>query len=66
MQIKAIEVPGNQPVMSNGQKDSLELLKQNEIIDELVNEWSFDINKISEGVNFNNLIDNILFVLNVH
>ena len=41
--------------MSNGKKDSLELSKQKEIFDELVNERRFEINKLSEGIDFNNL-----------
>ena len=40
--------------MSNGEKDSLELLKQKEIFDELVNERGFEINKLSKGIYFNN------------
>ena len=34
--------------MSNGEKDSLELLKQKEILDELVNERRFEINKVKQ------------------
>ena len=37
-------------------KDSLELLKQKEIFDELINERKFVTNKLSEGIDFNNLI----------
>ena len=32
--------------MSSGEKDSLELLKQKEVFDELVNERRFEINKL--------------------
>ena len=56
-EIKAIEEYGKQLIKSSGEKDSLELLKQKEIFDELVNERMFKINKLSEEIDFNNLID---------
>ena len=34
----------------------MELLKQEQIFDELVNERRFEINKLREEINFNNLI----------
>ena len=34
--------------MSSGEKNSLELSKQKEIFDELVNERKFQVNKLSE------------------
>ena len=42
-----------QLIMSNGGKDSFELLKRKEIFAELVNEKGFEINKISKGIYFN-------------
>ena len=54
--IKATEEHGKQLIKSSGEKDSLELLKQKETFDELVNEKMFEINKLSEGIDFNNLI----------
>ena len=39
----------------SGEKDSLELLKQKEIFDQLFNERRFELNKLSEGIDFNNL-----------
>ena len=41
--------------MSSGEKYSLKLLKQKEIFDELVTERRLEINKLSEGIDFNNL-----------
>ena len=41
--------------MSSDEKDSLELLKQKVIFYQLVNERRFVINKLSEGIDFNNL-----------
>ena len=41
--------------MSSGEKNSLELLKQKEVFDEFVNERWFEINKLSEGIDYNNL-----------
>ena len=60
--------------MTSIEKDSLEISKQKEIFDELGNERKFEINKLSEGNDFNNLTDhykvkllqNNLFVLKVH
>ena len=40
--------------MSTGEKDSLALLKQKEIFDELVNERRLESNRLSEGIDFNN------------
>ena len=40
-QTKAIEEHGKQLIKSSSEKDSLELLKQEEIFDELVNERMF-------------------------
>ena len=73
-QIKALEEHGKQLIKSSGEKDSLEILKQNEIFDGLVNERKFEINKLSEGIDFNNLtyyytgkvLQNILFLLKVY
>ena len=73
-QIKALEENGKQLIKSSGEKDSLELLKQREIFDELVNEREFEINKSSEEIDYNNLnyyytgksAPNILFVLKFH
>ena len=70
-QMKALEEHGKQLIKSTGQKDSLQLLKQKEI---LHNERRFEINKLSEGTDFNNLayiiqakmLQNILFVLKAH
>ena len=42
--------------MSSGEKDSLELLKQKEIFDGLINEWRLEINNLSEEINFNDLL----------
>ena len=53
-QIKALEEHGKQLIMYSGEKDSLELLKQKKI-DQLVNERSFEINKLSERIDFKNL-----------
>ena len=52
--IKAIENHGKQLIMSTGEKDSLALLKQKEIFDELVNERRLESNRLSEGIDFNN------------
>ena len=52
---KVVEEHGKQLIKFSGEKDSLELLKQKEIFDELVNEKMFDINKLSEETDFNNL-----------
>ena len=38
----------------SAEKYSLELLKQKESFDELVNERRFEINKLSEGIDFDN------------
>ena len=54
-QTKAFEEHGKQLNKSSSEKDSLELLKQKEIFDELVNEKRFEINKLSEGIDFDNL-----------
>ena len=54
-QIKALEKHGKQLIMYSGGKYSLEILKQIEIFDELVNERRFEMNKLSEGIDFNNL-----------
>ena len=40
---------------SSGEKGSLKILKQKEIFDEPVNERMFEINKLSEGIDFINL-----------
>ena len=47
-QIKALEKHAKQLIMSSGEKGSLELLKEKDIFDELVNERRFEINKLSE------------------
>ena len=44
-QIKALEGHGKQLIKSSSEKESLELLNQKEIFDELVNERKFEINK---------------------
>ena len=70
-QVKALEEHGKQLIKSTGQKDSLQLLKQKEIFH---NERRFEINKLSEGTDFNSLVyiiqakvlQNILFVLKAH
>ena len=54
-QRKACEEHGKQLIKSSGEKDSLELLKEKEIFDELVHERRFEINKSSEVIYFNNL-----------
>ena len=54
-QIKALEKHGKQLIMYSGGKYSLEILKQIETFDELVNERRFEMNKLSEGIDFNNL-----------
>ena len=52
---KVVEEHGKQLIKFSGEKESLELLKQKEIFDELVNEKMFDINKLIEETDFNNL-----------
>ena len=47
-QIKAGEDHGKQVIMSTGEKDSLELLKQKEIFVEIVNERKFHISKVKK------------------
>ena len=47
-QIKAGEDHGKQVIMSTGEKDSLELLKQKEIFVEIVNEREFHISKVKK------------------
>ena len=54
-QIKALEEHGKQIIKSSGEKYSSDLLKQKEIFDNLVNERMLEINKLSEGTDFNNL-----------
>ena len=54
-QIKTLEEHDKQLIKSSGEKDSLVLLKQKQIFDELVNETGFEINKLSEEIDFNNL-----------
>ena len=54
-QIKALEKHGKELIMYGGEKDSLELLKQKEMFDELVNERRLEVNKLSEKIDFNNL-----------
>ena len=54
-QIKALEKHGKELIMSSGKKDSLQLLKQKEMFDELVNERRLEVNKLSERTDFNNL-----------
>ena len=39
----------------SGEKGFLEILKQKEIFDQLVNDKMFEINKLSEGIDFNYL-----------
>ena len=41
--------------MSNVEEDSLEPLKQKEIVDELLNKRKLEIKKLSEVIDFNNL-----------
>ena len=47
-QIKSIQYHGKQLIMFNGEKVSLELLKQKEIFNEPVNERRLEINKVNE------------------
>ena len=54
-QIKTLEEYGKKLIKSRGEKDSLELLKQKEIFDDLVNVRMFEMNKLSKGIDFNNL-----------
>ena len=54
-QIEALEKHGKELNMSSDEKDSLKLLKQKVIFYQLVNERRFVINKLSEGIDFNNL-----------
>ena len=61
-QIKALEQHGKQLIKSSSEKDFLEILKQKEMFDELVNERRFEINKLSEEI----VLQNILFVLKIH
>ena len=44
-QVKTLEGHGKQLIKSSSEKESLELLNQKEIFDELVNERKFEINK---------------------
>ena len=53
-QIKAFKRHGKL-ITSSSEKDSIELLKQKEIFYKLVNERRFGINKLIEGIAFNNL-----------
>ena len=53
-QIKAFKRHGKL-IISSSEKDSIELLKQKEIFYKLVNERRFGINKLIEGIDFNNL-----------
>ena len=53
-QIKALEEHGKQLIKSRD-LDPLEILKQKEIFDDLVNEREFEINKLCEGIDFNSL-----------
>ena len=55
-QIKALEKYGKQVIKSSGEKNFLELLKQNEIFDELVNKRMFEITKLSKGTERNSKI----------
>ena len=52
---RSIQEHRKQLIKSSCEKDSLELLKQKENFDELVNEHRSKINKLSEGIDFNNL-----------
>ena len=54
-QIKALEEHGKQLIKSGSEKHSLELLRQKNFFDELVNERKLEINKSSEEIDFNNL-----------
>ena len=47
-QLKALEKHGKQLFKSSSEKNSLELLKQKEIFDELVNERKLEINQAKE------------------
>ena len=54
-QIKALKEHGKRLIKSSGEKHFLELLKQKEIVGELVNERRFEINTWNEGIDLNNL-----------
>ena len=54
-QIRAIEEHGKQLIKSSSEKISLELLKQKNFFDDLLNKRMFEMNKLSEGTDFNNL-----------
>ena len=51
-QISALEEHEKQLIKSISEKDSLELLKLKYIFDELVNEKRFEINELSDGIDF--------------
>ena len=53
--IKTLEEHGKQIIKSSGEKNSLKLLKQKKIFDELINEMRLEINKVCKGIDFNNL-----------
>ena len=54
-QIRPIEEHGKQLIKSSSEKISLELLKQKNFFDDLLNKRMFEMNKLSEGTDFNNL-----------
>ena len=51
-QISVLEEHEKQLIKSISEKDSLELLKLKYIFDELVNEKRFEINELSDGIDF--------------
>ena len=55
-QIKALEEHGKQLLKSRGEKESLTLLKQRDIFEELANERMDKIPNLSKQINFNNLV----------
>ena len=54
-QIKALEEHGKKLMKSSSEKQSLTLLKQKEIFEELANERMDEIQNLSKQINFNNL-----------
>ena len=56
IKIKALEEYQKVLIKSNNEKDSLFLLKQKEIFDEIINKRMGEIRKFSEEIDFDNLI----------
>ena len=55
-QIKALEKHGMQLMKSSSEKNSLTLLNQKDIFDELINEGMDEIQRLRDQIDFNNLI----------